>query len=224
MDAAKEEILRRIHAANQAAGKPESPYPVPRNYRRDTSLDTQTESGGLIEQFTDRLEDYGVTVHTATSATLKETLNEVLSAIEQNSTSRIIYAPGLDADLFGPQAAPDDPSGDPRELDAAAAVVTGSTVSCAQTGTICLESGPVCGRRALSLVPDVHVCLVEESTIVGTVPQMIDRLNPVTHPEATGSPVTMISGPSATSDIELERVNGVHGPRTLHVIIVGDTE
>jgi L-lactate dehydrogenase complex protein LldG len=104
------------------------------------------------------------------------------------------------------------------ELDELDGALTGCALGIAETGTIVLDSDPVSGRRALTLVPDYHLCVVEEEAVVGLVPEAVERLEPAVR---EGRPLTFVSGPSATSDVELNRVEGVHGPRTLHVVIVG---
>ena len=104
----------------------------------------------------------------------------------------------------------------PRELDALDGALTTCAAGCAETGTIALDGGPGQGRRALSLVPDLHVCIVRAETIVETVPELVAALEPSAR---EGRPIVLVSGPSATSDIELQRVEGVHGPRRLVVIV-----
>jgi L-lactate dehydrogenase complex protein LldG len=104
-----------------------------------------------------------------------------------------------------------------RELDELDGALTGCALAIAETGTIVLDGGPFQGRRALTLVPDYHLCLVPEQAIVELVPEAVERLQPAVR---EGRPLTLISGPSATSDIELNRVEGVHGPRTLHVVMI----
>ena len=206
--AARKEIFSRIKRAQKQAKLP-SHVEVPRDYQQTSDLSADEIRDVLV----DRLEDYHAEVHITDSNGLAEQVKDVLA---DRKAENVVYAPGLGKDVlekFDGTARADDSSTDPRELDGIDAVVTESKVSCALTGTIALESGESNGRRALALIPDRHVCIVRDDDIVYTVPEMIARLNPE-------RPTTLFSGPSATSDIELERVEGVHGPRDLIVIIV----
>ncbi|MDK4334800.1 LutC/YkgG family protein [Corynebacterium accolens] len=203
---AKQDILNRIRSAQKQAGLADH-VDVPREYQRKGTLNDDE----LREMLVDRLEDYKAEVHVTEESDLKKTLDTIVA---DRKCTDIRYAPGMNADLFdGLPARPDDEDADPRELDDADAVVTESFVSSAQTGTIVLQSDSRCGRRALTLVPDRHICIVRRDEVVYGIPEVISRMNP-------DKPATWISGPSATSDIELSRVEGVHGPRDLIVIIV----
>lgn len=176
-------------------------------------LRTGTHEGeDLIELLVDRLEDYKADVHRVSG----DPAATIAGLLE--SGSKIVVPRGLDDSWlqdFTGEVSVDAPGQELSvpELDAQAAVVTASAVAIAQTGTIVLDGSPECGRRAITLVPDHHVCVVRVSDIVDIVPEGIARLTP-------SAALTFISGPSATSDIELKRVEGVHGPRTLDVVIV----
>jgi L-lactate dehydrogenase complex protein LldG len=195
----------------------------------------------VLELLVDRLEDYKAHVHRTTATDLPGVLAQVLaerSAERQvigssnyrspdvlpttRAARRSVVVPGgLDgAWLSGVDGAVvrRDSREAPlsaAELDEIDAVVTAARVAVAETGTIVLDGEPDQGRRAISLVPDVHVCVVRTDQVVQTVPEAVRLLG-----AEPGRPLTWISGPSATSDIELERVEGVHGPRTLHVVLV----
>lgn len=138
-------------------------------------------------------------------------------AIAGFAAGRVAVPPGLPAH-WRPAGAVEDDGLTPRDLDALDGVLTGCTAAVAETGTIVLTHGAGEGRRALTLVPDRHVCVVRESQIVELVPEALARIAPLVAHERR--PVTLVSGPSATSDIELSRVEGVHGPRTLVVLVV----
>jgi L-lactate dehydrogenase complex protein LldG len=169
-----------------------------------------------VELLVDRLIDYKALVRRCSAAELSRT---VAAAIAERGLRRLVVPPGLppewiddlEVELLRDQ--PDAPLSVP-DLDSVDGVITGCAVAAAETGTLVLDASPDQGRRAITLVPDYHLCVVALGAIVPDVPEMIARMTPT-------RPLTMISGPSATSDIELNRVEGVHGPRTLEVILVG---
>ncbi|MTG87794.1 lactate utilization protein C [Cellulosimicrobium sp. BIT-GX5] len=219
---ARDDVLARVRAAlgapapGPATGRATAGT-VPRAYRERGDL--TPGSPEAVEVLVDRLVDYRAHVHHAAGPADVATLVGDLLA---DATSVVVPA-GLDEAWLGGlgdatavvRDARDDPR-TPDELDRTDAVVTAARVAIADTGTIVLDGEPDQGRRAVTLVPDVHVCVVRTDQVVQTVPEAVRLL--AAHPER---PQTWISGPSATSDIELSRVEGVHGPRTLHVVLVG---
>jgi L-lactate dehydrogenase complex protein LldG len=228
--AARDEVLARIRTA-LAGSAPSSPAPAspapaspapassapegeaptgdpgPRAYRISGDLGTAQ----LLDLLAGRLRDYGCTVRRTAPSQLMTVVGEALG---QRGARRIVVPAGLD--LTGLPAGTvivADDGLSPAALDAVDGVITGAAVAIAETGTIVLDGSPGQGRRAVSLVPDYHLCIVRAEQVVALVPEALARLDP-------GRPLTWISGPSATSDIELDRVQGVHGPRTLEVILV----
>lgn len=193
---------------------------VPRAYRRTSDL--LPGSSQVIDILIDRLEDYKAHVHQVSStddipAAVRDILSEASSVVRPAGLPESWLStlpPSTTVTTDAPR--PGSQGLSPYELDAIDAVVTASRVSIADTGTIVLDGQSDQGRRAITLVPDTHVCVVLASQVVHLVPEAVALLDE--HPER---PLTWISGPSATSDIELNRVEGVHGPRNLHVIIVG---
>ncbi|MEV8632655.1 LUD domain-containing protein [Streptosporangium sp. NPDC051023] len=199
----RELILSRIRAAVAAAPDVE----ITRAYR--TSRPSQ-DRAGVVELFAERVADYRAVVHVVDEDGVATTIG---TALALRGVTRPIVPAGLPGEWMPAEALTDDPVLGPAELDAAGGVVTGCAVAIAETGTIVLDTGPGQGRRALTLVPDYHLCVVRAGQIVAGVPQALAVLDP-------SRPLTWISGPSATSDIELNRVEGVHGPRTLEVVVV----
>lgn len=176
---------------------------------------------GVLERFTEVVRDYRATVQPVTSADLPRA---VAAALQVAGCSSVVVPTGLDDRWLvevrhGSMRVVAEQEVDTAGLDGVDAVVTAAAVGIATTGTIVLDHGPDQGRRALSLVPDTHVCVVRAEQVVADVPQAVARLRPDAE---AAQPQTWISGPSATSDIELERVEGVHGPRTLMVLLVTD--
>jgi len=217
----RDEVLARIRAAVQpATGSGPGPEPgsqpssgpgqeqVP-GYRERGDLDGTR----LIDLLEDRLIDYRAAVRRSASPGLP---GAVAAALTQRGARRVVVPPGLDLPALPPgiETVTDDGLS-AEDLDAFDGVITGAAVAIAETGTIVLDGSPGQGRRAITLVPDYHLCIVHAAQVVELVPEAIARLAP-----SAGQPLTWISGPSATSDIELNRVEGVHGPRTLEVILV----
>lgn len=171
-----------------------------------------------LDLLAERLEEYGVAVRRVAAADLPEA---VAAWARAHGVRSWVVPDGVPdawlAHVDGVERVADDAA--PAELDAVDAVLTGCAVAVAETGTIALDAGPGQGRRAATLVPDVHLCVVRATEVVGGVPEALERLHPAV---ARGRPITFVSGPSATSDIELVRVAGVHGPRTLAVLLVAD--
>lgn len=207
-------ILGRIRAAVADSGRAARPEdePVNRGYR---DRHTDADAAALADLLAENLTDYRAHVHRAPASDVAQTVRRLLT---ERGARTVVVPPDLPAAWL-----PDDPDVAVRrddgtagaaELDRTDSVVTGCAVAVAETGTIVLDAGAGQGRRALTLVPDHHICIVRvPDQVVASVPQALPLLDP-------RRPQTWISGPSATSDIELNRVEGVHGPRTLIVVIV----
>ncbi|MFH9736497.1 lactate utilization protein C [Streptomyces roseolus] len=203
----RERILARIRSA--VDGAPEVPE-VPRAYLARHAPD---DPDAVLDLLHENLADYRAHVHRTDGAGLPALIGRLL---EERGARTVVVPDGLPAEWPAAWAAEPVPDTGltPADLDAVDAVVTGCALAVAETGTIVLDGGPGQGRRALTLVPDLHVCVVRApEQVVASVPEALPRLDPL-------RALTWISGPSATSDIELDRVEGVHGPRRLDVVIV----
>ena len=211
MSEARAAVLGRIRGALGAA-PPESREMawgrIAREYRR-AAAGSRTEVMALLEE---RLRDYDAVVERVTAAQLPGTMDGALVGV----AGAVLVADGFDVKwLPATRAVTWDQGFSARQLDGFEAVLTGATLAIAETGTLVLQGVPGQGRRAATLVPDVHLCVVRAGDVVATVPEAIAQL------EGTAAlPTTFVSGPSATADIEMTRIKGVHGPRFLHVFLL----
>ena len=198
---ARDEILTRVRTA--LGPEPAPTTSIPREYR------TTTQDG--LDAFLERLAHYDARAIRTTAGDLDATVRDTLA---QRGARDVITPDGVPSGwLTTVNPIKDTPPLDNEALDGSDGVVTTCALAIAQTGTIVLDGGPGMGRRALTLLPDYHLCVVRAEQIVASVPEALARLDPT-------RPLTFISGPSATVDIEMVRVKGVHGPRTLEVILV----
>jgi L-lactate dehydrogenase complex protein LldG len=200
----RDRILARVRSALTDVPRAEGPedFEVPREY------DHSRSGPDVVELLVDRLVDYKAQVHE---------VDDIGAAVDEamirRGARRLAIPAGVPSAWLGEaEVIRDEPPLPNVELSGFDGVLTGCAVAIAETGTIVLDAGPDQGRRALTLVPDYHLCVVRRDQIVRTVPEALERLDP-------SRPLTWISGPSATSDIELNRVEGVHGPRTLEILI-----
>ena len=200
---ARDEVLGRIRRALADVPRDERPedVEVTREYRH------RGDAGDVLDRFADAVRDYRADVRTVAPSAVGQ-------AVADACAGRRVVVPEALPPEWRPEGALVDDGRPGRDLDALDGAVTGCAVAIAQTGTIVLDGAGSCGRRALTLVPDHHVCVVEADQVVDLVPEALARMEDPTRP------ITFISGPSASSDIELQRVEGVHGPRHLVVILV----
>ncbi len=209
---AREEVLARVRGATADVTAPlgaRGPAPA---IAQESPGRTET-----VDLFAENVADYRARVLRVDADAVAAAVREALA---EAAAPRLVVPPGIPADWLpgtGVEVLRDDGLS-AGELDQVPAVLTAAAVGIATTGTIVLDHGPDQGRRALSLVPDLHLCVVHASQVVHDVPDAVRRLAPK---DGAHRPLTWISGPSATSDIELDRVEGVHGPRTLVVLLVG---
>ena len=219
MSTARERILQRIQTALHGGASAAATTPAPsvniavaRTYRQRD----EAPRDDIINRFIERVTEYKAQVQRVTAEQLPTAIAEALHrrGIERLVTPADLPAAWLPATIT---RLSDNNDLSHETLDGSQGVITGCTLGIAQTGTIVLDHSAYQGRRAISLVPDYHLCIVRAEQIVGLVPEAIKELEAAVQ---AGRPITFISGPSATSDIELNRVEGVHGPRTLEVLVV----
>ena len=216
--AAREFVLSRIRKSLSDVPGTEKAEDVPilREYQQIETL----PRADVLTLFIDRVADYNATVTKVGSVGLPAA---IASACAARGVKRLVVPADLPAGWVPAGVSIlSDPGLTIDQLETSDGVLTGCAIGIAQTGTIVLDSGPAQGRRILTLLPDYHLCVVREDQIVGLVPEAVAKLGAAA--SGPGRPITFISGPSATSDIELNRVEGVHGPRTLEVLVVETSE
>lgn len=207
---ARDEILARVRQALHDVPSGERPEDV-----RVSRAYLDHEPGDILERFVERIAEYGATVRIVIEA---ETSSAVADLARQFGVDTVAVPRALPTQWIpGTVEAISDAELSPRGLDRVGAALTGCALGIAETGTVVLDGGPAQGRRALTLVPDVHLCVIDDEQIVDGLPAAFRRLAPAVRERR---PLTFISGPSATSDIELARVEGVHGPRRFGLVVV----
>lgn len=218
MSKAKETILQHVRSALENVPENESPadVSVPRDYRQKGN----SSRDELVSLFIDRLSEYKATVHKVSETELPDIITK---SCHREKVKELVVPAGFPSQWLPDSLAPmyDDPQSPltHQQLDDSDGVITTCALAVAETGSIILDAGPGQGRRVLSLLPDYHLCIVRVAQIVELVPEGFAHFEERVKNE--GPPITFISGPSATSDIELSRVEGVHGPRKLEVLIMG---
>lgn len=220
MSTARDEVLGRVRRALADVPReaPEVDVPLGWTYRQPTAMPD------VLARFVERVADYEATVVRLDDGSDEAIGRAVVEGLHAIGVGDVVLPPGLPQGWreaiagAGITIRDDDPPLTNDELNAVGAVVTGARVGAAESGTIMLDHAADQGRRALTLVPDAHLCVVRADQVVSDIPEAVGRL---ADSVAQGRPITWVSGPSATSDIELARVEGVHGPRTLYVVVAG---
>jgi L-lactate dehydrogenase complex protein LldG len=216
----RDQILARIRAANHADRDADADAAYEALSRRYLRAHHDPAGHDIAALFAERAADYRAVVERVPEPGLAPAIAGILATRAAAVPGSFVVPDGLPAEWLaelpsGITLARDEPPLPAAELDRMSGVVTGCAVAVAETGTIILDHGPGQGRRALTLVPDFHLVVVREDQIAADLADAFARLDPA-------RPHTLISGPSATSDIELIRVEGVHGPRNLHILLTPD--